>query len=72
MKDTVDEIKDYFWFCGAFKERSHSMNVSTKTRKQWLIDNPRNMVTVNQGMVLEVLWKNLGGGVWQATVEIPE
>lgn len=72
MKDTVDEIKDYFWFCGAFKGRSHSMNVSTKTRKQWLIDNPRNMVTVNQGMVLELLWKNLGGGVWQATVEIPE
>ena len=72
MKDTVDEIKDYFWFCGAFKGRSHSMNVSTKTRKQWLIDNPRNMVTVNQGMVLELLWKNLGGGVWQATAEIPE
>ena len=72
MKDTVDEIKDYFWFCGAFKGRSHSMNVSTKTRKQWLIDNPRNMVTVNQGMVLELLWKNLGGGVWQATVEVPE
>ena len=72
MKDTVDEIKDYFWFCGAFKGRSHSMNVSTKTRKLWLIDNPRYLVSVNQGMVLELAWKNLGGGVWQATVEIPE
>lgn len=72
MKDTVEEIKDYFWFCGAFKERKHSMNVSTKTRKQFLIDNPRNMVTVNCGQVLEIEWKSLGGGVWQATVEIPE
>lgn len=72
MKDTVEEIKDYFWFCGAFKGRKHSINVSTKTRKQFLIDNPRNMVTVNCGQVLEIEWKNLGGGVWQATVEIPE
>ncbi|UZS00906.1 hypothetical protein [Pseudomonas phage vB_PsaM_M1] len=72
MKDTIEEMEDYFWFCGAFRGRVHSINVSTKTRKQWLIDNPRNMVTVNCGQVLEIVWKNLGGGVWQATVEIPE
>ena len=71
MKDTTEEIKDYFWFCGAFKGRTHSMNVSTKTRKQFLIDNPSNRVTVDCGMVLDVQWKNLEGGVWQATVEIP-
>lgn len=72
MKDTVEEIGDYFWFCGAFRGRTHSLNVSTKTRRQWLIDNPRNMVTVNCGQVLEITWKNLGGGVWQASVEVPE
>ena len=72
MKDTVEEIEDYFWFCGSFKGRPHSMNVSTKTRKLFLIDTPTNRVTVNCGMVLDVQWKNLGGGVWQATVDIPE
>jgi hypothetical protein len=54
MKDTVEEIKDYFWFCGALRGRAHSLNVSTKTRKQWLIDNPRNMVTADCGQVFEI------------------
>lgn len=70
MIQSAEDLKNYFWFCG-LQKGEHKMNVSTKTRKEFLLEDPRGMVTVNCGRVVEVQWKNLGGGVWQALVVVP-
>ena len=72
MVQTAEELYDYFWYCGAFKGRVHTVNVSTKVRKEILTSPQQGKVTVNSGRVEVIQWKNLGGGVWQASVEVKE
>ena len=67
----AEDLKNFFWFCG-LQHGPHSVNVTTKVRKEFLLNNHSNTVVVNCGRVEEVKWKNMGGGVWQATVEVKE
>ncbi len=72
MINSAYELADYFWFCGALKGRKHSIMVSTKIRKDFLISSPQGLVTINNGRREVVEWKNIGGGVWEASVFVPE
>jgi hypothetical protein len=62
---SAEELYDYFWFCGAFKGKTHSVNVTSKVRKEVMTGPKQNKVMVNNGRVEIVHWKNLGGGVCQ-------
>lgn len=67
MIESVEQLENWFWFSGA-RKGENCINVPTKVRKEFLLSNSRNKVTINNGRVEEVEWKNLGGGVWQAKV----
>lgn len=70
MISTIEELKNWFWFSGG-RSGENCINVSTKLRKDFLLSNSRNSVTINNGRVEQIEWKNLGGGVWQAKVTNP-
>jgi len=67
MIETINELKDYFFDSkhrlGRFKD---SVNVSTKLRKQWLLNRE---TTIQQGKVCSMKFTNKGGGVWKAQLE---
>jgi len=67
MIETINELKDYFFDSkhrlGRFKD---SVNVSTKLRKQWLLNRE---TTIQQGKICSMKFTNKGGGVWKAQLE---
>lgn len=69
MINTAESLADFFWFCG-LREGVHSVNVTTKVKKEIMTGRWQNKVACNQGCVVEIKWKNQGGGVWQASVEV--
>lgn len=66
--ETIQDFKDYFWYTGSVKGE-HTTTVTTKIRKEFMLTNPRNVVVLNNGRVELIIWKNLGGGVWEAKVK---
>lgn len=67
--NTGAELLDFFWFCGVQKG-THAINVSSKVRKEVMTGDKQNNAVVNCGKVVQIDWKNLGGGIWQASVEV--
>ena len=45
-------------------------NVSTKVRKEYLLDNSEMPWVTRNGQIYDVKFRNLGGGVWQAYLEL--
>lgn len=69
MIESGEELLNYFWFCG-MRRGIHKVNVSSKVRKDVMTGNRQNKTATNGGRVVEIIWKNLGGGVWEASVEV--
>ena len=67
--NTGEELLDFFWYCG-LQTGTHSVNVSTKVRKDVMTGDKQNKAVVNCGRVVQIGWKNLGGGIWQASVTV--
>jgi len=65
--ESGEDLLDFFWFCG-LQKGEHKVNVSTRVRKEVLLGDRQGRVTVNNGCVVDIAWKNLGGGIWQASV----
>lgn len=69
MINSGAELLDFFWFCG-LQKGLHTVNVSTRVRKEVMTGDKQNKAVVNSGKVVQIGWKNLGGGIWQAYVEV--
>uniref|UniRef100_A0A6M3JHX9 Uncharacterized protein n=1 Tax=viral metagenome TaxID=1070528 RepID=A0A6M3JHX9_9ZZZZ len=63
MIKTIEDLKDYFLYS---KDRFNDyVCVDTKIRKEWMLNAE---TTIIEGRVYRILFKNLGGGVWKATI----
>lgn len=67
MINSGSELLDFFWFCG-LQKGTHAVNVSSKIRKEVMTGVKQNRAVVNSGRVVQIGWKNLGGGIWEASV----
>lgn len=67
--ETGAELLDFFWFCG-LRQGIHKVNVPSKVRKEVMLGDKQGKAVVNCGKVVEIGWKNLGGGVWLASVTV--
>lgn len=64
---TGDDLYDYFFRCTKARETDASVFVSTKIRKEVLLNEKQGSITLN-GKVRKIEFENMGGGVWKAAV----
>jgi len=68
---TEEQVKELVkWLVNAdFKYSTKGIFIDTKVRKMFMIDL-QNKIT-KDGRVLDVLWENMGSGVYRCSLPIP-
>jgi len=64
MIKTIIDLKNYFH--DSNHKLNDSINVSTKIRNQWILNNES---TIQNGRVYDIKFTNKGGGIWKAQLK---